>query len=515
MEVPEPFEAEVGFIFSEDGVYEPDEITFTVKQGERVEIGDIVAIEHPSRQGALVFYQVTEVPLKRKARDYEEDLAKMGVQLVDPTRDYPRARARQIGYADVALQGSSPNIGELYMLIEHVRPFSKVYRPRPELIDALLRPSGVGVLIGSLYPSWKHRLVLDASRLLRQGLLVVGGVGTGKTTTMLSIIVRLIRALKEAGGSPHVLIIDKDGEYGSRELVETAGEDGYVSISADAISSVDFVDVDMYFERLKRELGFPDMRSSAAKALRSAVESVARDLGTLRLEPDFVERHVLAALKSADPQHWTEVQQRFARWRQRHARREHGHAYGPKEVLEELKARTVVHIDLSATRDFGLAFEFLANLLRMVYDEALKNERFGCVVAIDEAHLFAPEKGGIELSPKARDLGELLNLLATTGARNGVTLFVATQRPSLISKTITTQMGQNIIAHRVEDVDLDRIEEIMGPIARKVRVLPPGWALVKSHAAKIREPIIVRVEPETYPVSKGKTTFERLLQPQG
>ena len=73
-------------------------------------------------------------------------------------------------------------------------------------------------------------------------------------------------------------------------------------------------------------------------------------------------------------------------------------------------------------------------------------------------------------------------------------------------------MGQNIIAHRVEDIDLARIEEIVGPIARKVRVLPRGWAMVKALAAKIREPLIIRVEAETTPESTGKTAYDRFLQ---
>ncbi|MEM1831781.1 MAG: hypothetical protein QXJ97_09675, partial [Desulfurococcaceae archaeon] len=90
--------------------------------------------------------------------------------------------------------------------------------------------------------------------------------------------------------------------------------------------------------------------------------------------------------------------------------------------------------------------------------------------------------------------------------------FVATQRPSLLSKTVSTQMGQNIIAHRVEDVDLQRLEEIMGGIASRVRVLPRGWAIVKALASRIKEPLIVRVRPEAFPKSIGNTAYDRFLK---
>ncbi|MEM1832115.1 MAG: hypothetical protein QXJ97_11375, partial [Desulfurococcaceae archaeon] len=87
-------EKRIGFVYSEEGIYEPHMISFTVEAGERVEIGDIVCIKHPSKD-VPVFYQVTEVPMRRKAGDYEEDLIRRGQPLRDDTRNYPRAVAKQ------------------------------------------------------------------------------------------------------------------------------------------------------------------------------------------------------------------------------------------------------------------------------------------------------------------------------------------------------------------------------------------------------------------------------------
>jgi hypothetical protein len=55
-----------------------------------------------------------------------------------------------------------------------------------------------------------------------------------------------------------------------------------------------------------------------------------------------------------------------------------------------------------------------------------------------------------------------MKLVATTGPRNGIPLSIATQRLSEADKFITTQMGQNIFAFRVEDVDLLRLREMVG-----------------------------------------------------
>ncbi|ADM27719.1 AAA ATPase [Ignisphaera aggregans DSM 17230] len=503
-------EKRIGYIFSEDGVYLPDEITFTVELGSKVEIGDIVCIEHPSKEGIPVFYQVIEVPLRRKARDYEEDLARVGKPLQDESRNYPRARARQIGYIDdlEKLLGGETSIDDLLMLIEHIKPLSEVYIPTPEVIDKLLAPSGPSISLGYIYPSWKHQLKLDLQKLMRQGLLIVGGVGTGKTTTMLTVIIRVIEEVKRLGGKPHIVIIDKDGEYGTKELIDATGIDGYERIDIDMVKPLEYRDKNMYIDQLLLALGFVDKRTKAAKALTQTVMSLDEDMYILT--PEFVERTILPKIPS-DVR--SEIMARVAQWKIR-VSKPNTKFHTIETLLQLVKTKTVVHIDLSTTRNFDNAYLILDNLLRSIYNEALADEGFGCVIAIDEAHLFAPERGGISLASNEvieKNLRDTIHLIATTGPRNGVTLFIATQRPSLISKTITTQMGQNIIAHRVEDIDLERIEEIMGSIARRVRVLPRGWALVKSLAAKVREPLIIRVEAISKPMSIGKTAFDRFI----
>jgi len=502
-------DSRLGFVYSEEGVYEPGEIVFTIESGKRVEIGDIVCIRHPSKN-TLVFYQVVEVPMRRKARDYEEDLVRLGKPLVDESRNYPRARAVQLGYIeDVSrLLSGSTDIDDLSMLIEHVKPLSEVYRPKDEVIERLLQPAGDSITVGKIYPSWKHEYRFNLQRLLRQGLLVVGGVGTGKTTTMLTILYRVVKAFLDKNGRPHVLIIDKDGEYGADALVSLVGKDNYVHIHVDDISEIEYIDKEEYASALLSKLGYLDKRSKAARSLDVAVRELSSE-EPYRLEPSYVEDKILPLIKDRDV--WVDIRVRLEKWKKEYSGS--GGSYSITGVLELLRSKIVVHIDLSATRDYDRAYRLLADLLGKVYDTALRDPGFGCIVVIDEAHLYAPEVRGVSLASSdiTEKLKNIIHVIATTGPRNGVTPFIATQRPSLISKTITTQMGQNIIAHRVEDVDLERIEEIMGPIARKVRVLPRGWAIVKGLAAKIREPLIVRVEAEAYPKSTGRTAYERFL----
>ncbi len=483
----------VGYIYSEDGVYDPREISFTVLEGKRIEIGNIVCIEHPSREGLPVFYQVIDVPLRRKAKDYEEDLVRIGTPLMDETRNYPRARAVQIGYY---VEGEE----EPRMLIEHIKPLSKVYRPSQEVLEELLYPKESSIVVGEIYPSFQLRVELELPKLLRQGLLVVGGVGTGKTTTMLTVLVRVIRKIVEEGGIPRVLIVDKDGEYGAEELINCVGRDMYVRIPIDAVYVDVFKDKDKFAQQLLRKFGYHDRRTKVAKTIYAIVQEF--EDRELELSKDFIEQNILPRIIDEDVR--AKVASALEKWRE-----ETREGMPLSNLMKLIHEKCIVHLDLSTCRDFDHAFMILDEVLSRIYDTALSNERFGCIIVIDEAHLFCPERGGIELSPHVKQLKKTIELIATTGPRNGVTPFMATQRPSLISKTITTQLGQNIIAHRVEDIDLERIKEIMGAVARRTTILPRGWAIVKSQATKIRQPVIARITAVAKPTSTGKTAYER------
>jgi len=104
----------------------------------------------------------------------------------------------------------------------------------------------------------------------------------------------------------------------------------------------------------------------------------------------------------------------------------------------------------------------------------------------------------------------VMKLIATTGPRNGMPLFIATQRLSEVDKFISTQMGQNIFAFRVEDVDLERLRSIMGSdIAYSARLLPRGYCIYKGHALKIQRPVICVVDKEADVASVGKDLLTR------
>ena len=185
----------------------------------------------------------------------------------------------------------------------------------------------------------------------------------------------------------------------------------------------------------------------------------------------------------------------------------------PLDPVSLLKERHVVIMDISTGKDtWSQKHLVVAQVLRRIFGEALENRKFGCIVVLEEAMYYAPQRGIFDLGDKdAR--GKLLGVvkeIATNGGRNGVGLWVVTQRLATVDKTVVTQCANNIICHSLEDLDKQRLAEIVGDeFSRLIGDLPQGEAIVKGTALKCRFPIWVKVLPEVYPASAAATPMSR------
>jgi hypothetical protein len=153
-------------------------------------------------------------------------------------------------------------------------------------------------------------------------------------------------------------------------------------------------------------------------------------------------------------------------------------------------------------------------VLSRIFGEALENRKFGCIIVLEEAMYYAPQRGVFDIGEKD-SRGKLLGVIkeiATNGGRNGVGLWVVTQRLSTVEKTVVTQCANNVVCHSLEDVDKTRIVEILGSeFAELIGDLPPGEAIVKGTSLKCRFPIWVKVLAEVYPASSISTPMSRFI----
>ena len=487
----------VGHTYSVTGEYKLDEITILLLRGRELAKGDLVYVKHP-KNGQAVVYQVVRVYPHKRVREYEEALLTEGRILEDLEDSTLHAEAYQWGWMD--------GTGSLRPLRYPLPPNTAVYTADRELISRFTKPNGEWKFLLGTDPTTELEVELGIYPLIRQSCLICGAVGTGKTTTAISMVARA------ASANPPVrfFIIDKDGEYGS--LAERLGPKNFLKVPWSSF----FQPGDIAWEDYIAEFGWQKtwwnakILIQALKVLYAQGASVTKV--NLRRALETVTPEKLGFNKKIDEFELYKAQVQHALATSRLIHESEAEVLNPVSLLKE---RHVVIMDLSDGKDtWEQKHIVVAQVLRRIFSEALENRHFGCILVLEEAMYYAPQHGVFEIGEK-ESRGKLLGVIkeiATNGGRNGVGLWVVTQRLATVEKTVITQCANNIVCHSLEDIDKQRLAEILGlEFTNLIGDLPPGEAIIKGTALKCRFPIWVKVLPELYPASSLSTPISRFL----
>ena len=487
----------VGYTYSENGEYRLNELTIVLLRGEEIAMGELVHVEHP-KNGSPVVYQVTEVYPHKRVRDYDETLLREGRIIGDADDTTLHAKAYQWGWID--------GEGSLRPLRHPLAPNTPVQHAERDVIAKFTKPNGEWKLLLGTDPSTDLDVELGVYPLIRQSALICGAVGTGKTTTAISMVARAAML------NPPVrfFVVDKDGEYTS--LVERLGAERVLKVPWERF----FQPSDIPWEDYVAEFGWQrtwwnaKILVKALKILYAQAAQVTKE--SLRRAVGYVSGGSLGFKKKEDE---------FESYRQQVLIAVGGSklipdgTLQPLDPVELLSSRHVVIMDISKGRDtWAQKHLVVAQVLRRIFGEALENRKFGCVILLEEAMYYAPQRGVFDIGDKDTR-GRLLGVvkeIATNGGRNGVGLWIVTQRLATVDKTVVTQCANNIICHSLEDLDRQRLAEIVGDeFSRLIGDLPQGEAIVKGTALKFRFPIWVKVLPEVYPASSTTTPMSRFV----
>ena len=487
----------VGYTYSDDGEYRPEEITIVLLRGHEVAKGDLVHVGHP-KNGSPVVYQVTGVFPHKRVREYEEVLLKEGRLIGDPEDTTIHASAYQWGWMD--------EDGALRHLRYPLQPNASVFRAERDLVARFTKPNGEWKLLLGTDPSTDLDVELGVYPLIRQSCLICGAVGTGKTTTAISMVARA------ASLSPPVrfFIVDKDGEYQS--LIDRLDPGRVLKVPWKRF----FKPSDVPWEDYITEFGWQKTWWNS-KILVKALKILYAQAATVTKENvcravEYVSQDSLGFGKKTDE---------FENYRQQvlnavgNSRLIPDGDLEPLDPVELLAAYRVVIMDVSQGRDtWAQKHIVVAQVLRRIFGEALENRRFGCIILLEEAMYYAPQRGIFEIGEgdSRKKLLGIVKEIATNGGRNGVGLWIVTQRLATVEKTVVTQCANNVICHSLEDLDKQRLAEIVGDeFAGLIGDLPPGEAVVKGTALKCRFPLWVKVLPEVYPASSITTPMSRFI----
>lgn len=124
-----------------------------------------------------------------------------------------------------------------------------------------------------------------------------------------------------------------------------------------------------------------------------------------------------------------------------------------------LLARKVLELNVSAIIDLYELNHYDRKRFVKLFLEALVNAPkelwHPCLVVIDEAHVFCPEKGQSEASDAVIDL-------ATRGRKRGFCALLATQRISKLHKDAAAECNNKLIGRTGLDIDMKRASEELG-----------------------------------------------------
>jgi DNA helicase HerA-like ATPase len=148
--------------------------------------------------------------------------------------------------------------------------------------------------------------------------------------------------------------------------------------------------------------------------------------------------------------------------------------------------------DLDREAQMQIVAAFLSALI-----EAPREHWTPALVAIDEAHLFAPFGGQSSESSSVRKaaIASVTDLMSR-GRKRGLAGVLATQRLARLAKSVASEVHSFLIGLNTLDLDIRRAAETIGWDARKafdrLPMLEPG-DFVASGPAFSRSPVVVRV----------------------
>lgn len=156
--------------------------------------------------------------------------------------------------------------------------------------------------------------------------------------------------------------------------------------------------------------------------------------------------------------------------------------------------KPVKNIDLSGI-PHDIAVLIIGAITKLVYNiQTMQKDARPITLVCDEAHVYIPTD--FQLSASQRRMVEIFENIAKEGRKFGITLFVASQRPSELNKTIMAQCANYIVMKLNNENDNAMIKGMMpagsSDVIETTTMFSPGDCLVVGDACPI--PLKIHVE---------------------
>lgn len=156
--------------------------------------------------------------------------------------------------------------------------------------------------------------------------------------------------------------------------------------------------------------------------------------------------------------------------------------------------KPVKNIDLSGI-PHDIAVLIIGAITKLIYNiQVMQKDARPITLVCDEAHVYIPTD--FQLTAAQRRMVEIFENIAKEGRKFGITLFVASQRPSELNKTIMAQCANYIVMKLNNENDKSMIKGMMpagsADVIETTTMFSPGDCLVVGDAFPI--PLKIHVE---------------------
>ncbi len=156
--------------------------------------------------------------------------------------------------------------------------------------------------------------------------------------------------------------------------------------------------------------------------------------------------------------------------------------------------KPVKNIDLSGI-PHDIAILIIGAITKLIYNiQIMQKDARPITIVCDEAHVYIPTD--FQLTAAQRRMVEIFENIAKEGRKFGITLFVASQRPSELNKTIMAQCANYIIMKLNNENDKSMMKGMMpsgsADVIETTTMFSPGDCLVVGDACPI--PLKIHVD---------------------
>src|SRR4030066_2483384 len=393
--------------------------------------------------------------------------------------------------ADAIVIGVRGTDGVLRVPKTPFSPGDKIFKADDVLIKQTLGLMRGGVYIG-LLEGQNIRVNLDADNLVQKHCSILAKTGAGKSYTSGVILEELLEK------DVPLLIIDPHGEYGTLKFpnqekpgmferygITPKGYGDRVTIYTPASKTLN-PSADLLFRLNGINLGVKDlMQFFSDEHSQNQAGILFEAVSKLKVEKTkyTIEDIIFEVGQNKSKVKWNVINKL-------ETLKETGILSDKATTISDLvKDGRASIIDMKGVSPDLRAF-IVAKLCADLFEARKLNTVPPCMLVLEEAHNFCPEKGfGGTVS------SDILRTIASEGRKFGLGLMVVSQRPARVDKNILSQCNTQIIMKVTNPNDLQAIskglEGISSEVIDDIKRLSPGVAMIVS--TYIERPVLVDI----------------------